>query len=53
MKKDKKTLVVVAGAAGEIGTEFIRESLAHNMNIIGVIRNTPIDLSSENLQTIQ
>jgi sporulation protein YlmC with PRC-barrel domain len=53
MKNLEKTLVIVAGAAGEIGTKFIKEIISNNGNAIGVIRNTSVDIESDNFETIQ
>lgn len=53
MKKTQKTLVIVAGAAGEIGTEFIKKTLAEGHNSIGVIRNTPVNITSDHFEMIQ
>jgi hypothetical protein len=53
MKNLEKTLVIVAGAAGEIGTTFIKETLKNNGYVIGVIRNTQLDIESDNFEMIQ
>ena len=53
MQKSEKTLVIVAGAAGEIGTAFIKETTNNNAHAIGVIRNTQVDVESDNFTAIQ
>lgn len=53
MKKLEKTLVIVAGAAGEIGTEFIKKTLSEGHSAIGIIRNTSVDIINDNFEIIQ
>lgn len=38
----KKQLVIIAGAAGEIGTEFTQKLVANNIETLGIIRNKPV-----------
>jgi len=51
-KQIKKVLVVVAGAAGEIGTEYIKRNIIEEHQTIAVLRNTGIDIKSDNLESI-
>ncbi len=48
----KNTLIIVAGAAGEIGTQYCKEITENGIECIGVIRNKPLELSSPLLTTI-
>lgn len=41
-----KTLILVAGAAGEIGTEFCKKIINKKIDCIGIIRNKQLDLKS-------
>lgn len=54
MKKNykNKTLIIIAGAAGEIGTEFCKKATENNIDCIGVIRNNAVGLSSPFLTQI-
>ncbi|MCB9809168.1 NAD-dependent epimerase/dehydratase family protein [Candidatus Nomurabacteria bacterium] len=45
-------LIIVAGAAGEIGTEFIKKTLDDGHDVIGVIRKKEISLKHPRLQSI-
>jgi hypothetical protein len=42
----KNTLVIVAGAAGEIGTQYCKEIVERGVECIGVIRNKRIEFAS-------
>jgi hypothetical protein len=46
MKNSKNTLVIVAGAAGEIGTQYCKEIVERGVECIGVIRNKRIEFAS-------
>ncbi len=54
MKKYKeKTLVIIAGVAGEIGTAFAKRLIQYNNNnVLGVIRKTPIKDLGANFETV-
>ena len=41
-KSEQKTLVIIAGVAGEIGTSFARRITKKETDVIGVIRKTPV-----------
>ncbi len=47
-----KTLVIIAGAAGEIGTEFCKQVTGKNIDCIAVIRNRQVLVTSPYLQSI-
>ncbi len=49
MNKNKKTLVIIAGAAGEIGTEYVKAFIEKGLNTIGVIRNKRVEGVDSNL----
>ena len=44
--RKQKMLMIVAGAAGEIGTAFCRETIKNNIDCIGIARNSLINLNS-------
>lgn len=50
--KNKK-LVIIAGAAGEIGSEFSRQLAEQGINCIAVVRNTALSVTSPFIQSIQ
>jgi nucleoside-diphosphate-sugar epimerase len=50
---EKGVLVIVAGAAGEIGTEFIKKIISENYNVVGIIRNSKVAIDHDNFETIQ
>jgi len=45
--KRNKTLVLVAGAGGEIGTEFCKKIIEKKIDCIGIIRSKEIEINSE------
>ncbi len=49
MNKNKKTLVIIAGAAGEIGTEYIKQFIEKRVDILGIIRNKRVEGVESNL----
>lgn len=51
-KNMHKKLVIIAGAAGEIGTEFIKGLIEKNIDCIAVLRNKDIDVDSSFLTKI-
>lgn len=50
--KNKK-LVIIAGAAGEIGSEFSRQLAEQGINCIAVVRNKALSVTSPFIQSIQ
>ncbi len=48
----KSTLLIVAGAAGEIGTEFCKKAITAHIDCIGVIRNKKTGITSKYFQEI-
>ncbi|QQR50611.1 hypothetical protein IPF86_01675 [Candidatus Nomurabacteria bacterium] len=44
--KNSKKLLIVAGAAGEIGTEYCKMAIAHKVNCIGIVRNRRTGIKS-------
>ncbi|MBP7831544.1 MAG: hypothetical protein KA028_00810 [Candidatus Pacebacteria bacterium] len=52
MKNPKNTLVIVAGAAGEIGTQYCKEITERGVECIGVIRNKRVELASHLLTPV-
>lgn len=53
MNKDLKTLIIIAGVAGEIGTAFAQKTTNYLIDTLGVIRNTSVSINSEKFETIQ
>lgn len=51
-QNQNKTLIIVAGAAGEIGTEFCRKIVNQRINCVGIMRNNKIQLESDLLLQI-
>lgn len=49
MNKNKKTLVIIAGAAGEIGTEYIKAFIEKRVDVLGIIRNKRVEGVESNL----
>lgn len=43
-----RTLTIVAGSAGEIGTEFCKRLINNDIDCIGIVRKTRTGLASEN-----
>ncbi len=43
MKNNTKTVVIIAGVAGEIGTAFANKLTQNNIHTIGIIRNKSVD----------
>lgn len=39
-----KKLIIIAGAAGEIGTAFAKKFINNNRDVIAIVRNTDIDV---------
>jgi hypothetical protein len=53
MKDNKKTLVIIAGAAGEIGIEFSKALVEKGINTLGVIRNKRVEgVESDLFETV-
>lgn len=44
--KNSTKLLIVAGAAGEIGTEYCKMAVAHKVNCIGIVRNRKTGIKS-------
>ncbi|MFZ4648795.1 MAG: hypothetical protein ACOYMB_04180 [Patescibacteria group bacterium] len=54
MKGKNKTLAIIAGAAGEIGTEFCKSLVNRRIDCLAVIRNRPcaIELGARNFSQV-
>ena len=52
MKSNKKQLVIVAGAAGELGTAFCKELTKKSIDCISIIRNKAFPYTSPFIKTI-
>lgn len=51
---NKKTLIIIAGVAGEIGTAFGKKTTNYLIETLGVIRKSTVEgIESENFKTIQ
>lgn len=51
--KKQKQLVIIAGVAGEIGTEFAQKLVSSNIETLGIIRNKPVaGIESPLLKTV-
>ena len=51
-KKNAKILVIVAGAAGEIGIEFCRRIISKKIDCIAILRNKKIAIESPFLSQV-
>jgi len=51
-KKNAKILVIVAGAAGEIGTEFCRRIISKKIDCVAILRNKKIAIESPFLSQV-